>query len=504
MNLINLAEENIKQFGEYPYLVFGKKTYTNMELLVSAKKMAAGLKKLGLNPSDNVVVMLPNTPEVLISYQGILRAGCVIVPVVAELADKELIHILKNSSARAIVTSRELLPKIEAATKELSTLKHVILIEKESVPKTVNFWSLVNGSTEEPVFNTVKEGDLAVIIYTSGTTGIPKGVMLTHKNLYSNAINAAVVKNLGRSSINLAVLPLSHSFGITTMNTSYIYGNLFVLMPRFDVEEVFRLIQEYRITNITGVPAMFGLMLLAPPEVRKKYDLSSLKDITSGSAPLPLETLQAFEKVFGCVIKEGYGLSEASPVISAVYHDRENKPGSVGQLIPGIKIRIIDEKGIEVPAGEAGELIVKGPNISPGYYNMPEETGKAFENGWLHTGDIFKIDAEGYLYMVERKKDLIIRGGFNIYPRDVEDVLCQHPAVQEAVVIGVPDPIMGEEIKAFIVPANGTATNTQEIISFCQQHLAKNKCPSMIQFMDNLPKNAIGKVLRKELRQYQI
>lgn len=500
MNLVELAEENHKKFGEYRSLIFEDKEYTNFEMLVYSRKLANSLKSLGIGPGNNVVVMLHNCPEVLISYQGILRTGSIIVPVISMLNEKELTHILKNSRAVAIITSRDLMPKVELAREEIETLRHIIIVEGDPEPGTLNFWDLLNESSDEPISITIKDDDLAVIIYTAGTTGTPKGVMLTHRNLYTSAVNGASARDVKRTDITLAVLPLSHSFGITIMNTSFIFGNLFVLMPRFDIEETFRLIEKHNITNFPGVPAMFGFMLFAPPEKRQKYNLSTLKNVTSGSAPLPVETLRAFEKEFDCTITEGYGLTEASAVVSVGYFDRDIKVGSVGQPIPETEVRIFDENDQDVPAGGVGELIVKGPNISPGYYNMPEETANNFKNGWLYTGDLAKIDEDGYLYIVERKKDLIIRGGFNIYPRDVEEVLHRHPSVQEAAVIGIPDPIMGEEVKAFVVLAANTTVSEQEMIDFCRQHLSKDKCPKFVEFLDSLPKSTVGKILRKELR----
>lgn len=500
MNLVELAENNHKKFGEYRSLIFEDKEYTNIEMLVYSRKISNGLKRLGIGSGDNVVVMLHNCPEVLISYQGILRTGSIVVPVISMLNEKELTHILKNSKAVAIITSRDFMPKVEFARKGIETLRHVIIIEEDHVPGTLNFWDLLNESSDEPISITIKDNDLAVIIYTAGTTGTPKGVMLTHKNLYTSAVNGASARDVKRTNVTLGVLPLSHSFGITIMNTSFIFGNLFVLMPRFDIEETFRLIEKHKVTNFPGVPAMFGFMLFVPPKKRQKYNLSSLKNVTSGSAPLPVETLKAFEKEFDCTITEGYGLTEASAVVSIGYYDRVIKPGSVGQPIPETEVRIVDENSEDVLSGEVGELIVKGPNVSPGYYNMPEETANTFKNGWLYTGDLARMDEDGYLYVVERKKDLIIRGGFNIYPRDVEEVLHRHSSVQEAAVIGIPDPIMGEEVKAFIVLASNKTTSEQEIKDFCRQHLSKDKCPKFIEFLDSLPKSTMGKVLRKELR----
>lgn len=499
MNLIELAEQNYKKYGEYSYIVFEGKEYTNLQMLSFSRRLANALRSLDVERGDNVVVMLQNCPEVLISYQGILRAGGVIIPVVFLLGEKEIAHILENSQAVAIITSKDLLNKVDKAREGCASVKHVIVTEDDDVPGTIKFWKIVHESPDEEIPLKIKEDDLAVILYTAGTTGTPKGVMLTHRNLYSNAANSASIRSVERGDIGLSVLPLSHSYGLTVMNISYLFGNKNVLLRWFNAEEAFRLIEKYRVTGFAGVPAMFAMMLNHPEA--DKYDLSSLERCGSGSAPLPLEVLRAFQEKFDCTVREGYGLSEAAPIVSSHYPDRPQKPGSIGQPIPGVEVRIVDENDNDVPVGEIGELIVRGPNVSPGYYKMPDETAKTFRNGWLYTGDVAKMDEDGYLYIVERKKDLIIRGGFNVYPRDVEEILHRHPAVLDAAVIGVPDPVMGEEVKAFAVLREGQRPSEEELMEYCQQHLAKFKCPKYVQFIDNIPRSAIGKVLRRDLRQ---
>ncbi len=499
MNLVDLAEQNYEKYGEITTLIFNDQEYTNVQLFKSANKLANGLIKLGVKPKDKVLVMLMNSPEVIISYQGILRAGAIIIPVVFLLGEKEIAHILKNSEAVAIITSAAFLEKLKIAREEVETLKHVIIVEDEDIPGTIRFSQVLAESSDERPAIEIKEDDMAVLLYTSGTTGVPKGVMLTHKNLYRNAVDAAKTSEPDPDDISLHVLPLSHSYGLTVMNAGWLYPNKSVLMPWFDLEEACKLIEKYKITGFAGVPAMFAMMLNSPET--DKYDLSSLKECGSGSAPLPVEVLRGFEEKFNCAIYEGYGLSEAAPVVTTTYRGRERKPGSIGQAIPGVEVKIVDENDREVPVGELGELIVKGPNVSPGYYKLPEETAKTFKNGWLYTGDMARQDEDGYLYIVERKKDLIIRGGFNIVPRDVEEVLYLHPAVIDAAVIGVPDAVMGEEIKAYVVLKEGEKVTEEEIIKHCQEHLAKYKTPKFIEFVEGLPRNPIGKIMRKELRE---
>ena len=499
MNLVELADQNIEKFGENTTIIYNDEEYTNVRLLKTANKLANGLSRLGVKPDDRVLVMLLNSPEVIISYQGILRAGAIIIPVVFLLGEPEVEHILRNSEAVAIITSTAFMEKVKIAREGVDTLKHVIVVEEEDTPGAIRFSEVLADASDEPPDIEIQEEDTAVILYTSGTTGVPKGVMLTHKNLYTNAVSGAKVQGPEPDDVSLHVLPLSHSYGLTVMNAGWMFPNKAVLMPWFDLEGACQLIEKYHVTGFAGVPAMFAIMLNS--DIPDRYDLSSLKRCGSGSAPLPVEVMKGFEERFNCIILEGYGLSEASPVVSAHRPDRERKPGSIGQPIPDVEVKIVDEAGHEVPQGEMGELIVKGPNISPGYYKLPDETAKSFKDGWLYTGDMARADEDGYLYLVERKKDLIIRGGFNIVPRDVEEVLYTHPAVIDVAVIGIPDPIMGEEIKAIVVLQDGAQVSEEDLIRFCQEHLAKYKTPKIIEFMETLPRNPIGKIMRKELRE---
>ena len=505
MNLIELADQNFKQLGEYTTIVFNNQEYTNLHLFNNANRLANGLINLGIKRGDKVLVMLMNAPEVFISYQGILRAGATIIPVIFLLGPREVAHILKNSEAAAIITSNEFLKNINQARQGIDTLKHVIIVEDEDIPGTVYISGLLKDGPDKRPDIDIREDDTAVILYTSGTTGLPKGVMLTHHNLYSNAVESAKVDGFEEGDVELFILPLSHSFGLTVMNIGMMFPKKNILMPWFEIEEACRLIEQYRVTNFSGVPAIFSRMLNSP-EVVSKYDLSSLERCESGAAPLPVGVLKGFEEKFDCIIQEGYGLSEASPVVSINYPNRQRKPGSVGQAIPGVEVRVVDENDNRLPSGEIGELAVKGANVSPGYYQLPLESADTFRNGWLYTGDMAKIDEDGYIFIVDRKKDLIIRGGFNIVPRDVEEILYEHPSVIDAAVISVPDATMGEEIKAFVVLQESEVekVTAEDIICHCQEHLAKYKTPKFIEFIKELPINAIGKVQRKDLRKMEM
>ena len=490
MNLARLGEDSLQTWGEYVSLAFEGREWTNVEQQRVANRFARALRRLGLEIGDRVVVLLPNCPEVLQAYAGILKAGGVIVPVVFLLGPDEVRHILADSEAKVVVTAPELLGKIEGWTGT------VVLVG--AGPGGLAWDEVV--AAEPETFATVDrdDGDLAVILYTAGTTGRPKGVALSHANLASNAQAAASLYELDRTAWSLMVLPLSHSYGLTVMNAGSILGTRGVLLRWFNPEGVLDTIQRYRVESMAGVPTMFVYLLHYPDAGR--FDTSSMRSWGSGAAPLPLEIVEPFEKKFGGRILEGYGLTEASPVVSAHRFSGVRKLGSVGPPIPGVEVAILDEADGAMPVGEVGEVCVRGPNVMQGYYRLPDETRHTLRNGWLHTGDMGRLDADGYLYIVERKKDLIIRGGFNVYPREVEEVLYAHPAVAEVAVVGMRDPLMGEEVLAFVALKRGAATNADALIEFCQERLAKYKCPKQVRFVEALPKSPIGKILRKELR----
>ena len=491
VNLVTLGEENVRTCGEYVSLIFEGRELTNVDQQRSANRVANALARRGVGPGDRVVVMLPNCPEVLQSYTAIARLGAVVVPVVFLLGPAEVGHILTHSGAGVLITSPDLAWKAEGWDGT------IVLVGGEA-PGALAWDTIV--PAESDAFATVdrRPDDLAVVLYTAGTTGQPKGVALSHANLVSNARSAASLYELDRAEWSLAVLPLSHSYGLTLMNAGNILGTRAVLLRWFNPELVLETIQRYHVQQMAGVPTMF-VYLLNYPEA-ERFDTSSMKLWGSGAAPLPVEIVAPFESKFGGRLLEGYGLTEAAPVVSAHRYSGERRLGSVGQPIPGVEVAICDDDDRRMPPGEVGEVCVSGPNVMLGYYLMPEETAKTVRGGWLHTGDMGRVDADGFLYIVERKKDLIIRGGFNIYPREVEDVLYAHPAVAETAVVGVPDPLMGEDVLAFVVTKAGAIATAEALIAFCQERLAKYKCPKDVRFVDTLPKSPIGKILRKELR----
>ncbi|HJT56103.1 MAG TPA: long-chain fatty acid--CoA ligase [Ktedonobacteraceae bacterium] len=521
--LYDLAIYNYLHFGIYTMLIYEDRQqdevreYTNVDVAREATQLAAGLQSLGIQKGDRVIVMMINSPEVIIAYQAIARVGAIIIPVLPLLKGPEVRYIAENSAAKAIITGSILLPLLQSALAGIDSLQHIIATGVEakggeadkSTVGTINrplraYRDIVAmGASYADRFLEDLEGislspdDTAVTIYTSGTTGRPKGVMLSHRNLTSNALSGIGKDRTERREQNqLTVLPLAHSYGLLVSNVSYLSGATIVMHPRFDTSAVLSAIERYRINGFAGVPAMYVALLYTPDA--DKYDTSSLENCVCGSAPLPIAVLEAFEQKFGCRILEGYGLTEASTVLTGHSVDMVRKPGSVGTPVEGVEIRIVDENDQPVPTGEVGEIIARGANIMQGYYNMPEETRAALRNGWLYTGDMGRLDEDGYLYIVERKKDLIIRGGFNIYPRDVEEVLNRHPTVIESAVIGIPSVRMGEEVKAFVV--TNTDVDAETLKAFCQEALANYKTPSEIEFVNALPRNLVGKIDKKELR----
>jgi long-chain acyl-CoA synthetase len=501
MNLAELAIDNLEKFGEYERLVFEGRTYTNRELLDASRRLAAGLESLGLRADDKVVVMMPNCPEVLISYPAVWRLGVTVIPVLFLLEAHEVAYILRNSEAKAVITSPEVVGKVLEAVSGIDTVQHVLVTGPPSaVPAGTNsFQSLVDAHEPSDVLVARDPSDLAVILYTSGTTGQPKGVMQTHGNLYANAMNSLnSSKARDPGEVSLLVLPLAHSFGLGVTVGGHLLGGKAVLMRWFNPEEALALIEKYRVSAMAGVPTMFVYMLHHPNA--GKYDTSSVTRWLVGAAPMPVEQLTQFEKKFGGTMYVGYGLTESCPGIAVEREGMPRKPGSTGIPMEGVTVKIVDDDEKELPRGEIGEIVAKGDNISPGYYRLPEATAETFRNGWLYTGDVGKMDEDDYLFILERKKDLIIRGGFNVYPKDVEEVIYRNAAVQEAAVVGVPDSTMGEEVCACIVLKSGARLTSDDLIAHCQANLAKYKSPRYVEFLPAMPKTNIGKIQKKELR----
>ncbi len=498
MNLAVLAEQNVERFGEYESLIYEDRALTNIGQLADARRFANVLSGLGVRPGDRVAVMMPNRPEVFTAYGGTTALGAVSVPIVFLLAVPEVHHILADASPKVVVTSPELLGTVQMAIEGLSEPPEIVATGPQIPGSVRSFDALMEGGGEEFAVVDRDDSDLAVIMYTGGTTGQPKGVMISHGNLIWNATTLAALADIEPGDMSLLALPVSHLFGLIAAITGQVLGVRGVLLPWFTVDAVLKAIERHRVTYIPMVPTM-ALYLLQHPDA-DRYDTSSLRTVVLSAAPVPTELKQAFAERFQCEVVEAYGQTEASPAIAVERRGEEKRPGSCGRALDGVEVAVLDEAGNEVPRGEVGEVCAKGPGIMSGYYHLPEATRDTLRDGWLHTGDMGYMDPDGYLYVTDRKKDLVIRGGFNVYPRDVEEALLAHPAVGEAAVVGRPDPVMGEEIVAFVVLAPGAEISEDDLLSFCRERLAKYKAPREIHFVPTLPKSPIGKVLKKDLR----
>jgi long-chain acyl-CoA synthetase len=530
--LSDYLRETAEQFGDYEAIDFLGKTMTFRELYEQALTFAHYLRTIGLKKGDRVAMMLPNCPQAVISYYGTLLAGGIVVQTNPLYTEHELEYQLADSGASVLVTMDILYPKAEKV-KGKTPVKHWIVTGMQEYLPTVKKWlyPLVQRKQNMPIvrieesetvhlFRTIvsrKETapievdidpveDVALLQYTGGTTGHPKAAMLTHRNLIANTLMCAhwVYKcEKGKETV-LGVLPFFHVYGMTTvMNLSVMMASKMVLLPRFDVKQTLKAIERTRPTMFPGAPTMY-IALLNEPDLAK-YDLSSINVCISGSAPLPVEVQEQFERVTGGKLIEGYGLTEASPVTHSNFlWDGERVKGSIGVPWPDTDAKIVSlETGEEAKPGERGELVVRGPQVMKGYWNRPEETEQVLRDGWLYTGDIGYMDERGYFYIVDRKKDVIIAGGYNIYPREVEEVLYEHPKVQEAAVIGVPDPYRGETVKAFVVLKPGETCSKEELDAFMRERLAAYKVPRLYEFRDELPKTAVGKILRRVLAEQE-
>jgi long-chain acyl-CoA synthetase len=461
-------------------------------------RLAGALVDMGVGRGDRVAVITPNCPEVGLTYAAVWRIGAITVPILFLLAQSEIEHILKDAEPAVVVTSAEFLSSVTAAIATLPKKPRVLLVGDQPEDEAEAMTPLISGGREHDQVADMGPDDLAGINYTGGTTGHPKGVMLSHGGMVAVSNAAISTGDYEDGNVGLGALPLAHGYGILTQLLSMRVAGTGVLMRWFEPGAALQLIQEHRVNILAVVPTML-VYLLNHPDL-DSYDVSSLERVGCGAAPCPVELLQEFERRFGCTIYEGYGLTESTVVCTTQRRDRPKVVGSVGVPLPGFTVKILDDDHNEMPLGDLGEICARGPHVMKGYYRMPEATAEAIRDGWLHTGDIGRMDAEGNLYVVDRKKDMIIRGGLNVYPRDVEEVLFEHPAVAEAAVIGRPDPEYGEEVIAFVVLRHGANAEAEEILAFCAERLAKYKTPKEIHYTASLPKSGVGKVVRRELR----
>jgi len=532
----DLLLETERKYGSRPAIYFMGRTIAYSRLLEDVRRMADALWRLGVDKGDRVAIMLPNCPQAVVSYYGVLFAGAIVVQTNPLYVERELKHQLADSGASVVITLDllyERLARVRGEHPELGPLPDlrtvVVTSIKDELPFPKNILYPLKQRKDgfrphipygklgvhaysrlmadaKPAASSVEiepSSDLAQLQYTGGTTGLAKGVMLTHRNLVANMVqtSAWIYKAEDGKERFLAALPLFHVFGLTVlMNLSVYKAGELVLLPRFETAQVLKTIKNRRPTLFPGAPTMY-VALLNHPEAGR-MDLSSIEVCISGSAPLPLEVQQRFEALTGGRLIEGYGLTEASPVTHANPIWGKRKIGTIGLPFPDTDCLVVDpETGEPLPPGRIGELAIRGPQVMKGYWNRPEETAKALRDGWLYTGDLATMDEDGYFAIVDRIKDVIIAGGFNIYPREVEEVLYEHPGVREAAVIGIRDAYRGETVKAYIVPKDGATLAEEELNRWCRERLAPFKVPHVYEFRSDLPKTIIGKVLKRKLHE---
>jgi long-chain acyl-CoA synthetase len=502
VNLASVLTEHASSTPDRPALTFHGRPMTYAQLDDAVDRAAAVLQTAGVEPGDRVGLMLGNVPEFVHALYGTWRAGAVAVPLNVMLTPTEVRHILEDARAETVVVQMGYLPTLLAVRDELSDLRTVLVIAGPPVPSGTRSFEKGMQSAGRPRQIEREPGDLALLQYTSGTTGRAKGAMLTVGNLQANLdqMDSVEASKVRESDTVLVVLPLFHIYGLNVvLGAGLRAGATAVLVERFEPNETLRVIESQRVTVLPGAPPMYTGWLSTPGASEEAF--SSVRLALSGAAPLPAETVQAFRTRFGPTIWDSYGLTEAGPGVTTSALEEEVPAGSIGRPLPGVEVRLVDEDGRDVEEGDPGEIVVRGPNVFSGYWGDEAETKEAFlPDGWLRTGDVAVSDDEGNLFLVDRKKDLIIVSGFNVYPVEVEEVLLQHDAVAEAGVIGIPDDRTGEAVKAFIVLREGAEATPEEVMDFARESLARFKVPKEIEISSSLPRHVTGKVLRRALR----
>ncbi len=490
-NLASIVTASAARDAAAPAVRLGGQTLTYGELDDRSARLAALLRERGMEPGDRVGVMLPNVLEFPIVYYGVLRAGGIVVPMNVLLKRREIAFYLEDSGAKLLFAWHDFLAEARDGAADAGA--ELIAVEPEELAATLD------GLEPAPEVVDTDAEDTAVILYTSGTTGKPKGAELSHRNLDQNSeIVSRTTCLVGAGDVVLGALPLFHSFGQTVaMNGSLRRGACLTLVPKFDPGEALATIDRDGVTHFYGVPTMFGAMLHHPE--RESFDASSLRICITGGASMPVEILRGFEEAFGAELLEGYGLSETSPTASSGHPGQLRKPGSIGTPLEQVEMRIVDEQDREVPTGEVGEIVIRGHNIMKGYWERPDATAEVMRGGWFHSGDMGRVDEDGYFYVVDRKKDMIIRGGYNVYPREVEEVLYEHPEIREAAVVGVPHPEWGEEVGAAVVLQPGSELTPEEISAWVRERIAAYKYPRVVWFLEELPKGPTGKIVKREI-----
>ncbi len=496
-NLSSLLDRAAADHPDHPAIRLDDLVLTYAQLREAAGRMSALLAAHGVQPGDRVGIMLPNVPAFPISFYGALAAGAIVVPMNPLLKSREVAYYLGDSGARVVLAWHAAAG--EAAKGAADAGAQAIAVQ---TPDLADLLAEYEPAWSDPGWSDPgRDGDDdAVILYTSGTTGQPKGAELTHAGLVRNAeLTAQTLLKNSLGDVVMGCLPLFHVFGLTCgLNATMAAASTLTLLPRFDPAKALEIIDRDAVTIFEGVPTMYAAILHLPDA--DPAMAATLRVCISGGASLPVEILRGFEEKFGCIILEGYGLSETSPVASFNLPDIERKPGSIGVPIEGVQMRLVDDAGQTVPAGEIGEIAIRGHNVMKGYWNKPEATAEAITDGWFRTGDMARVDSDGYYYIVDRKKDLIIRGGYNVYPREIEEVLHEHPAVAEVAVIGIPHAELGEEVGAAVALKPGATATPEELRAFARDRVAAYKYPRQVWLVDALPKGPTGKILRREVQ----
>ncbi len=520
LNLASIISHHARLAPQKEAIVWENVRLSYGELDKLSNRVANALVEMGIGPGDKVALNCPNLPFFPVVYYGIMKTGAAVVPICVLFTAPEIEYHLRDSEAKAVFVfeGTDELPMMwstKAAFDAVPSCEHLVVMTKDlmgasPLPEHKTLTQITFDKPEEFEIYPTSPDDTCAILYTSGTTGQPKGAELTHLNLWSNVVTTYSIHlpmldfTDGQQKTCLITLPLFHTTGQTVqMNTNLYGGNRVVLLPRFDAKQTLDTMVSEKINFWVGVPTMYWALLKYVEE--NNYDISeiteNMKVCTSGGAPMPVETMLAFQDKFGVRVLEGYGLSETSPLATFNQFEKPSKPGTVGQPIFGVDVRCFDENDVEVPRGTRGEIVIRGTNVMKGYYKRPEATAEAFRNGWFHTGDIGIQDEDGYISIVDRKKDMILRGGYNIYPRQLEEVIITHPAVSLVAVIGVPDDRLGEEVKAFVVLKQGQELTREEFVEWCRTQIAANKYPRHVEFRHELPIGNTGKIFKRALKE---
>ena len=499
MNAAQLVLDGIEKYGEYTAYQFEGREWSNLEHAGYSARFASVLKAHGVGRDDRVPVVMPNCPEVLACFQAVWKLGGVIVPTTPQLSPPEIAYVFDHSDAKRVITSPELAAKVAEAAAGVPTCTEILVVGNSDVAGVENIAPAIEAAQELAETADRSDDDMAFLLYTSGTTGRPKGVVLTHGNIMHNHRAVAATGRLKERSQTILTLPLSHSFGVLMMNVCCLAGCSAAILPRFSAEGVVQAIDRYRVTRFSVVPTMMVHLNNLPDLDR--YDLSSLELVQSGAAILPNEVRIEFERLYGCKVIEGYGMSECAPAACTYHWDEPYRPGAVGRPVAGVAVSIQNETGAILPPGGRGEICIQGPNVMKGYWKDEDATREALRGGWLHSGDGGYMDEDGYVYLTDRIKDLIIKGGENISPREIEDALYRHRSVSEVVVVGVPDPTYGENIVAVVALKPGETVTGQDLIRHAAECVTKFKLPCRVVFKDTLPRNANNKIDRKRLRE---